>query len=242
MAEGKLTVIGHLDELRKRIIISIAALLCSAVISFPFSSAILAALKLPARGALERLVYFGPEEPLLVYMRVSIIAGLIISFPVIAYQAWAFAAPALGDKSKKLTVYFVSASAAAFAAGCAFAFFALLPAALRFLLSIGTGELEPVISASRYISFVTGSMLACGIVFEMPVATFFLARAGLVSAGLMRRKFKYALVAIIVAAAVITPTTDIFNMTLLAVPMFALYEASIWVAFFASKRSPGYVQ
>jgi len=242
MAERDLTVTGHLDELRRRIIIALAALIGAAVLCLPLSSAILYALKLPARGGIERLVYFSPEEALLIYMRVSIIAGIVISFPVLAYQAWAFAAPALGKEFKRYTVYFVCVSALAFAAGCAFAYFALIPAALSFLLTIGRDELEPVISATRYISFVTGFILACGAVFEMPVAAYFLGRTGIISSGLMRRKFKYAFVVILIAAAVITPTGDAFNMMMLALPMLALYELSIWVVFFASKGRAGDVK
>jgi sec-independent protein translocase protein TatC len=242
MAQRDLTVTGHLDELRRRIIIALVALIGSAVLCLPASSAILYALKLPARGAIEKLVYFSPEEALLIYMRVSIIAGIVLSFPILAYQAWAFTAPALGENFKKYTVYFMLASVLAFAAGCAFAYFALLPAALSFLLTIGRGELEPVISATRYIAFVTGFILACGAVFEMPVAAFFLGRTGVINAGLMRKKFKYAFVIILIAAAIITPTGDAFNMIILALPMLALYELSIWVVFFASKRRAGNVQ
>lgn len=242
MAEQDLTVIGHLEELRRRIIISLGTLLLFAAACLPFSGTILSALKYPANGVLDKLVYFGPEEAFLVYMRISIIAGLILAVPVIAYQAWAFTAPALGRDFKRYAVYFVASSVTVFVAGCAFAFYMLVPAALKFLLSVGQGELEPVISASRYISFVTGFMLACGIVFEMPVAAFFLARAGILDAAAMRRKFKYAFVFIIIAAAVITPTTDIFNMMLLALPMLALYEISVWVAKFAGKRRHGYAK
>jgi len=108
--------------------------------------------------------------------------------------------------------------------------------ALKFLLNIGKDELEPVISATRYISFVTGLMLACGIVFEMPVLSFFLTRIGVVNAGMLRRKFLYAVIIIMIVAAVITPTGDAFNMLMLAIPMLALYEASIWVSFFSAKR------
>jgi sec-independent protein translocase protein TatC len=236
MAQRYLTLTGHLEELRNRIIISLAALLVCSAICLPFSSAILAALRVPARGALGRLVYFGPEEAFLVYMRIGVIAGLILSFPVIAYQAWAFVSPAVGRDLRRYAAYFVASSTLAFVSGCAFAFFVLLPAALKFLLGIGGQDMEPVISAARYISFVTASMLACGAVFEMPVAAFFLARAGVLTSAAMRRKFKYALAAIMIVAAVITPTADVFNMMLLALPMLVLYEVSIWVAFAAEKK------
>jgi sec-independent protein translocase protein TatC len=236
MTGRDLTVIGHLEELRRRMIVALCALIACAAACLPFSSAILGVLRAPAGAALGPLAYFGPEEALVVYMRISIVAGLMLSVPVIAYQAWAFTAPALGKDFKRYAVYFTASTAAVFACGSAFAFFVLLPAALKFLLGIGQGQLQPVISASRYISFVTAFILACGLVFEMPVAAFFLARAGILKAGPMRRNFKYAFVVIMAAAAVITPTTDMFNMTLLALPMVALYEVSIWVAALAARK------
>jgi sec-independent protein translocase protein TatC len=242
MSRQEMTVTGHLEELRYRLIVSLAALVVCSAAAFPFSSAILAMLKAPARGALGPLVYFSPEEALLIYVRISLIAGLMASFPVMAYQAWAFTSPAVGPSLKRRAAPFVASSASAFAAGCAFGYLCLVPAALGFLLKIGRGELVPMISAGRYIAFVTGVILACGAVFEMPVAAYFFARAGIVSARTMRRSFKYALIVILIAAAVVTPTPDAFSMMMLALPMIALYEVSIWVARAAEKRGKGYVR
>lgn len=236
MDERRLTVIGHLEELRKAAIVSLAALVLASAACAPLASKILALLKLPAAGLIDRLVYFSPEESFLVYMKISILAGLVLAFPVIAYQSWKFIEPALEERFRKRALAFTAAASAVFLGGCFFAHRVLLPAALGFLLTLGRGELEPVISASRYISFVTALMIACGAVFEMPVVCYFLARVGLVNARSMRSKFKYALVVICVAAAVITPTGDVFNMMLLALPMIALYEVSIWVVFAAKKR------
>lgn len=242
MAEKELTVTGHLEELRNRVIVCLVALAAASAASFPFSSAILGALKAPAGGAIGTLVYFSPEEAFLVYFKISVISGLVVTFPLIAYEVWAFASPAIGYGLRPRGALFVAASAAAFAAGCAFAYFCLLPAALKFLLSIGRDELTPMISAPRYISFASGVILACGAVFEMPVASFFFARAGIINARLMRRSFKYALVAILIISAVITPTPDAFNMMALALPMVGLYELSIWIVFFAEKRRKGNVR
>lgn len=229
------TVTEHLEELRRRILFSLAAILISALVIMPLSSYILKFLRNPASGSIERLVYFGPEEAFLLYMRVSLIAGLIVSFPVIMFQFWAFVSPAINRNVRKHALVFVFFSSLVFILGCAFAYYMLLPMALNFLLNMGREELEPVISATRYIAFVTGFMLACGLVFEMPVLSYFLTKIGLISAASLRRKFKYAVIIIVVAAAVITPTGDAFNMILLALPMFALYEVSIWVSFFAKK-------
>jgi sec-independent protein translocase protein TatC len=207
----------------------------AALAMMPLSSQVLKFLKAPASGSIDKLVYFSPEEAFLLYMRLSLIAGLIVSFPVIMFQLWAFVSPAIDRNVRKHTFLFVFFSSLVFISGCAFAYYMLIPAALKFLLGMGQGELEPVISATRYIAFVTGFMLACGLVFEMPVLSYFLTKIGLISAGMLRKKFKYAIVIIVAAAAVITPTGDAFNMILLALPMFALYEVSIWVSFFAKK-------
>ena len=237
---GEFTVTEHLEELRKRVIFSLLALMLATVAIVPFSPAVLKFLKYPSGGAIEKLVFFGPEEAFLIYMRISISAGLVAALPVILFQLWSFLSPAIDERFKKHAIVFVLISFLVFLCGCAFSYFILLPASLKFLLNIGRADLEPVISATRYISFVTGLILACGIVFEMPVVSFFLTRIGAINAGMLRRKFLYAAVIIMIAAAVITPTGDAFNMLMLAMPMLALYEVSIWISFFSGKRSlPG---
>lgn len=227
----------HLEELRARALRSLAALALATAVSFPFSARIIQLLKYPAGGSIGPLVFFGPEEAFTVYMRVSFSAGILIALPVILFQVWAFFSPAIDDGFKKHAGWFVVFSSLAFLAGCLFSYFILIPAALKFLLNIGKGELEPVISATRYIGFVTAFALACGLVFEMPVAGFFLTRIGLVNARFLRSKFLTALIGIMVVSAVITPTGDVFNMFLLALPMILLYEATIWVSFFSGRRS-----
>lgn len=233
--EKEFTITEHLDELRRRIIISIAVLILATLASVPFSPQILQLLKEPASGSIQRLAYFSPEEAFLIYMRISFVTGLVISFPVLIFQVWAFVSPAIGHNIKRSAFLFVFFSSAVFAAGCLFSYFIMLPTALKFLLSLGKNELEPVISATRYISFVTGIILACGAVFEMPVLSFFLTRIGILKASWMRKQFKYAFIAIVIAAAVITPTGDAFNMAMLAIPMLILYEASIWVSYIAGR-------
>ena len=233
---GEFTVTEHLEELRKRVVFSLLALVLAVAVSLPFSPVVLKFLKYPSGGAIERLVFFGPEEAFLIYMRISISAGLVIALPVMLFQLWAFLSPAIDERFRRHAFFFVFFSFLVFLLGCSFSYSILLPAALRFLLNIGRADLEAVISATRYISFVTGLILACGIVFEMPVVSFFLTKIGAINAGMLRRKFLYAAVIIMIAAAVITPTGDAFNMLLLALPMLALYEVSIWVSFFSGKR------
>jgi sec-independent protein translocase protein TatC len=232
-----LPFITHLGALRKTLLVCIFSLLAATALCMPIVPRMLEVLRAPAAGVISTLFYFGPEEALLVYMRVGFFCGLIISFPVISLCVWHFLAPAFSRSFQRLTALFVSASFFFFVLGCLFGYKILLPPALRFLLSVGGDRLQPLISASRYISLVTGMMLACGVVFLMPVIAFFLARAGLVSAGFLRRRYPVAIVGIFIVAAVITPTTDVFNLLVVAGPMIALYEVSIWIAFFFGKNN-----
>lgn len=234
--DKELTFVGHLEELRRRIIISLAALGLASLATLPFSPWILKILKAPASGVIEKLAFFGPQEAFLIYMKIGFLAGTIIALPVILYQAWQFIVPAMDEKFRKHAFYFIAACSAAFFLGCIFAYLVMLPAALRFLLSFGSEDLQPVISASHYISFVVSIILCCGVVFEMPVLSFILSKFGLIDAGMLRSKWRIAIVAILVTAAAITPTTDVFNMMFLAVPMLLLYVVSIWVAALARRK------
>lgn len=228
--ESELTLVGHLAELRKRLLICLVVFFISSSISFPLSKYILAFLKLPAVGIIEKLAFFAPQEAFSVYVKVSFICGFIISLPVILHQVWAFVSPALGSEAKRHTVDFILFVFVMFAAGCIFSYFFLVPAALKFLLGFAADDLEPIISVSKYVSFVVGFILAGGLAFQMPVLSFLLSKMGVINHRLLRSKFKYALLLIAIAAAIITPTGDIFNMMLLALPMVVLYEISIWVA------------
>ena len=164
-----LTLVEHLTELRKRIIISLVSLGIVSIFSLPFASWVLKILKIPAGGLIERLVFFSPQEGFLIYMRIAFLCGLIISMPVILYQVWAFIVPALEEKMKRYTGFFIIFCSLFFIIGCLFAYFVLIPPALKFLLSFAKEDLEPVISAQKYISFLSTLILGCGFVFQMPL-------------------------------------------------------------------------
>jgi len=187
-----LPFITHLSALRRSLIICIAALLGAAALCMPFAPRMLEILKAPAAGAISELFYFSPEDALVVYMRIGFFCGLVLAFPVIIYSLWQFIAPAFSSRFRIRTGMFVAVSFAAFILGCMFGYYVLLPSSLRFLMGIGGSGLRPLISAARYISFTTGLTLACGIIFLLPVFVFFLARLGLVTAGLMRRYYPIA--------------------------------------------------
>lgn len=235
--EGKeLTLVEHLDELRRRIIISFAVIFTMSLLAFPFASKILMILKEPSSGLIEKLAFFDPQEAFLVNIKIAFFTALLLSLPVILYQLWAFISPAMDEKIKKRWVNFLVFSLGAFISGSLFGFFILLPTALRFLLSFAQESLEPVISVSSYTSFVVLLILGCGLVFEMPVLSYLLTKTGVVTDRFLRSKWKYAVIIIFIAAAVITPTPDAFSMTILAIPMLLLYEVSIWVSKLAKRR------
>jgi len=234
--ERKLTLVEHLEELRKRIIVSLIVLGIGTLLSFPFATYGLKILKLPASGEIEKLVFFSPQEGFLIYMRIAFLSGLILSLPLILYQVWAFVLPAIEEKRKRQMVFFVFFCSLTFITGCLFAYFVLIPPALRFLLSFAKDNLQPVISANKYISFVISLILACALVFQMPVLSFILSKLGIINWRILRKKYKYAVVIIFIGAAIITPTGDVFNMLILALPMLFLYELSIWVSFFAQPK------
>ncbi len=228
--DRRLTIVEHLNELRKRTITVLILLGIATVICLPFSSFILKILKLPAGGYIKTLAFFKPQEAFLLHLKVAFLSGFIIALPAVLYEIWAFISPAVQEKSKKYTTHFVLSCSVVFILGSLFAYFFLLPRAIRFLLSFGAGILQPVISAREYISFVVSIILGCGLIFQMPVLSFILTKAGLVNAQILRKKAQWAILIIFIIAAIITPTTDAFNLLIFALPMILLYEVSIWVA------------
>ncbi len=234
--QEKLPLAGHLSELRRRLIICLAALAAASIASFPFSAYILKILKSPISGKIEKLAFFSPQEALLAYIKLAFTCGFLLCLPVILYQLWRFISPAVEKNIRKYTAVFVLSSAGAFTAGALFAFFIIIPAALNFLLEFGREDLTPIISVSKYIGFVTALLLGCGFVFQMPVLSFILTKAGIISPAFLRQRFRYAVILIFIIAAVITPTPDAFNMIILAAPMLFLYELSIWVSALARQR------
>lgn len=234
--EKELTLVGHLSELRSRIIVCLAALAIGSLASLSFASVILGVLRLPAAGLIERLVFFSPQEAFAIYMQVAVLCGWFISMPVILYQLWRFISPAIEERLKRHISSLIFFCFIAFVCGGLFAYFILIPPALKFLLSFAKEELEPVISAQKYISFMSGLIWGCGFVFQMPLLSFIFTKTGMINARMLRSKYKYALIAILIIAAGITPTTDVFNMLILALPMVFLYELSIWVSALAYRR------
>lgn len=225
----RLTFAEHLQELRGRLALCLAVLLAAVGVSFSQAEQIIVWLRRPVDGLLPRFAFFSPTEPLVAYIKVSLLSGLVLAMPVLLSQVWGFVRSGLSWRERYYGLAFVGWGSLLFAAGIAFAYFWLLPVSLHVLLGIGRGVLEPVVSIDTYLSFVTTLAVWCGVVFELPVVLFLLAKVGVVTPEWLRQSRPYAMLVLVIVAAVITPTTDPVNLLLMAVPMALLYEVSILV-------------
>ncbi len=226
--DSKLTILGHLKELQKRIIISVIAVAITTIISFIFARQIFHILIYPA-GEIE-LIYIEMTEMVGTYMRVCLVSGIILAMPFIIYQFIMFVAPALTPREKRTLYLILPWITLMFAGGVLFGYFVLIPPATKFLITFGSDIATPQIKIGNYISIITRLLLAIGLVFELPVVTTFLARIGIVTPKWLSSKRKAAVIFAFILAAIITPTFDPINQCLVAIPLIILYEMSIWLA------------
>lgn len=231
------TLTEHLGELRRRLLVCLLTVTVAASVSFRYAETILEWLKHPAGTLLPRLAFFHPTEAFTAHLKLALASGVVLALPMILFQGWAFVKPALSCRGRFYGLAMVWWGSVLFLAGAAFAYGGLLPTFLQFLLGFGGSQLEPVISISRYLSFVTGTILVCGVLFELPLVLFVLSRLELIRPSELRRHRPLAILIMLVVAALVTPTTDAFGMLLLTVPLLALYEISIWVTALASRRA-----
>jgi sec-independent protein translocase protein TatC len=188
-------------------------------------------------GADERMIVTTAVEPFTLYVTVSLYAAIALSVPFLLWQIWGFISPALYKHERSYVTPFIALSSVSFVVGAAFAYYILFPPAVKYLLGLGE-DFRLMLRATDYFDFITIIMLAMGIIFQMPAITYVLARIGIVSAGLLLKSWKFAIIIILIVAAVISPTGDIPNMMLFAAPMMVLYLISIFVAWsFGKKRT-----
>jgi sec-independent protein translocase protein TatC len=226
-----MTLIEHLGELRSRIIKIGVAFFAVAVVAWFFVDEIFNILLEPAGDALDgKLNFTSVTEALFSDVKLALYTAFLFTIPVLLYQGWAFVAPAVGELGRAFTYILITLASSLFLAGVAFGYFVVLPIGTHFLLNWDPDRYEAIITSGNYLSFVTRFLLAFGIVFEFPAATYVGAKLELVDAPFLRRYRKHAIVINTILAAALTPGQDPFSMVLMAVPMVLMYELSIVIA------------
>lgn len=236
MSTAQMPLMGHLVELRSRVLKSVVAVLIGSVIGFIFYRDILALLARPYEGATdEPLAFFQPTEPFSLALRVALFGGTILASPVIIYQVWRFIGPALTKRERRYVYPLSGVMAVLFMAGVVLGYYTL-PLALRVLFSFAGDLLQETVGVNFYFSFAMRFLLAFGISFQFPVFLFAAAALGLVSSRALRDQRRWAVVFVLVAAALMTPGGDPLTLALLATPMYLLYELSILSIRYILKR------
>jgi sec-independent protein translocase protein TatC len=234
---SRMSFLEHLDELRRRILYSLYALIASCLVMFYFWRSLFDFYVEYLQRYGGTLIFTQPMAGFMFSLKVSALAGLLIASPFIFSQAWLFVAPGLYAKEKKVVVPFVFFASIFFFAGAYFAHEVAFPSMWQFFDSYKKeGQLEFMPTLDTAFGFYVKAVLALGLVFQMPMVVFFLARFGVVTARLMIRYFRYAVLAIVIVAAVITPSSDPVNLAVFAVPMVGLYVLSIGVAWLFGKK------
>ncbi len=239
----EMSFFDHLEELRWRIVKALIGIVVGMAVCWIFIDFLMQQFFLHPVALLNQTLGEGqqpvhlqnlkPFGQLFLYMQVAMIGGIILSIPNILYQFWAFIAPGLMPKERRYIKAIVVFSSACFLGGIAFAYFTMLPAALRFFAGFGSSDIENNIAINEYMSFVVSLLLAAGVVFELPMVSWFLSKLGILTPAFMRKYRRHSIVVIFVLAAALTPGTDPVSQVLLAVPLLVLYEVSIWVSVWA---------
>jgi sec-independent protein translocase protein TatC len=217
-----MTLVDHLTELRRRIIIIIGTFLLGAIVGFYFSPSIVQYLmRIPGE-----LVFLYPGEAFMVHLIVALVFGLVLGLPIILYQVIRFLVPGLRSEEIRVLLIGLPFSLAMFVVGVVFAYRVILPIAYRFFMGFGTEQLEPLISIGNYVSFVIGLILPFGVIFQLPLIVLLLTGVGILHPDVLVRNRKYIILLIFVLAAVLSPP-DIVSQVLMALPMLLLYELSI---------------
>ncbi|MER3452031.1 MAG: twin-arginine translocase subunit TatC [Thermus sp.] len=237
-------LVEHLEELRSRLLWSILAWAVATGVAWSFRIQLLDWLKRPLdlaarqNGIQVNLIVLDITEPFLVSLKVAAFGGLVLVLPFIVYQIWAFIAPGLYEHEKRLAVPFLLGAGFSFALGALFAYYGFLPFAIPFLLGFLGDVVTPQISIGRYMGQVLLMMAVMGLVFEMPVVSYLLARLGILSSSFLARNWRIAVVLLLTLAAIITPTVDVVSLAIVSLPLLVLYWISVLVARLAERQRP----
>lgn len=244
----------HLGELRNRILVALAAVIIAFGFCFYYSEYLFSVLTSPLHFTLKfslenpyisfipskehdiQLVFLAPAEALWMHIKIAFISAFIVSTPLIFFETWKFISPGLLEQEKKYAIPFVMTTTFLFLIGAVFCFIIVLPFAMNFLLTYKTEHLQPMISVGKYVDFCLKFILAFGAIFELPVVSVFLTRMGVVTPEFLSKNRKYAVLIAFVLGAVLTPTPDAFNQSLMAIPIIILYEVGIWASKFLNRK------
>jgi len=234
LASVRMTYLQHLEELRRRIIVSAIALVVAFAVGWIFAWDILSILKGPA-GSIT-LNYMGPMEPFLVRFKLALFGGVVLAIPVILFEILSFASPALKAKERRYTILVMVMIVSFFAVGVVFGYRVIMPPGIRWLFGVAGTQMKPVISASQYVTFMGWFMIGLGISFETPVFIWMLVALGVVTPEQLTKQWRWAIIIILLTASVITPDWSPVTMTLVAIPMGILYILSIALAKLTTRK------
>ena len=226
-----MSLMEHLDELRKRIVHSAIYLFLGFIVAYIFHEKLYGFVQAPLDNLHIKLNYTHPMDPLNLYLQVALIGGAILSSPFILFQVWLFIAPGLYQKERRFVIPFMAATVGLFLLGGFFGYHYVLPGALKILIVDFGSKFQPVVTIEEYTGFFMSVILGLGISFEMPVLIFFLAMFGIVSPQFLWKNIRYAILAVFLVAAIITPSPDPWTMCIYAIPMMILYLIGIGVAW-----------
>jgi sec-independent protein translocase protein TatC len=237
----RMTLLDHLDELRKRLFASVAAIFIAFIACWYFSPAIFHWLQKPILDVLpadDKLAFTDLAGPFMLYIKVALLSAIFVASPFLLFQLWLFLRPGLYKRERRLAVPFIVFTTIFFVAGGLFGYYVAFPMVVDFLMGVGK-DFKQVVTIQASFGMMSKILLGLGLVFEMPMLMFFLARIGIVNARQLLKGFRWAVLGIFVTAAVITPTPDIATQTVFAVPMILLYLLGVVVAaIFGRKREP----
>lgn len=219
--------IEHLEELRRRLLRVFLWLSVGTAVSWRFADQLLELIVRP----MGQVVYLSPVEPFLVHLKTAFLGGIVLVFPLLFLEVWGFLKPALRPSQRWPILVILPAGVALFLAGIAFGWNLLLPSALKILRSFGAATMVPMITVGHYLNFAGWLVIGCGLIFEVPLIILGLARMGWVQPQALVRQWRLAVVGILIVAAALTPTPDIFTQLLLAAPLAALYLLSVGLSF-----------
>jgi sec-independent protein translocase protein TatC len=238
--KSEMGFLDHLEELRWRIIKALIGVVIGSIITLYFIEWIMdSVLFAPATNTVPPLsiINIRPYGQFVLYMEVVLIGGAVISVPNIIYQLWKFVEPALKQNERKYVTSVVIFTSVCFLTGVVFSYFLILPAALGFFASFGSSIIENKIAADEYMSFILSLILASGLVFELPMLSFFLSKIGILKPSFMRKYRRHAIVIILLVAGIVTPGPDITSQLLLGIPLLVLYEISILICKYSQKKT-----